>query len=133
MSDFGQKIDRDIANVDSNASGDVSSSEDQLAAALQEACEAMEAGQSLDRSALLSKYPDIQDELVGCLDNLDFINQVAPQLTDIKAGPAGVQPLATLGDFRIVREIGRGGMGVVYEAEQLSLGRTVALKGSCRN
>src|SRR5690606_805516 len=51
-----------------------------------------------------------------------------PELGGVAPLPELVDPQQQLGDFRLKREIGRGGMGVVYEAEQISIARTVAVK-----
>ncbi|HEV3256885.1 MAG TPA: protein kinase [Gemmataceae bacterium] len=102
-------------------------------AALEEYLTALRAGQRPNRPEFVARHPDIAGALAECLDGLEFVHAAAPELsqgsTIRAASTAGVHPGATpLGDFRILREIGRGGMGVVYEAEQLSLGRHVALK-----
>jgi serine/threonine protein kinase/Flp pilus assembly protein TadD len=100
-----------------------------VAAALEAYLAAREAGQNPDRQALFDRHPDIAAALRECLEGLELVEGVAAA-----AGgggpdpPADLGPEGVLGDFRLLRELGRGGMGIVYEAEQLSLTRRVALK-----
>jgi serine/threonine protein kinase len=92
---------------------------------------ALEAGQQPDRQAFLEQHADIADILAECLDGLQFVHAATPRLQPLDSetmAAADALKAAALGDFQIVREIGRGGMGVVYEAIQISLGRRVALK-----
>lgn len=80
-----------------------------------------------------SRFPDLADELADVLPTIAAMEQLGSQEKAGRqmarlAGAAQGTGVERLGDFRIIREIGRGGMGVVYEAEQESLGRHVAVK-----
>ncbi|MBI3847617.1 MAG: serine/threonine protein kinase [Planctomycetes bacterium] len=74
------------------------------------------------RDEVLAANPDVREELMRCFRMMDAGWRSAPALP--AALPSGVR----LGEFRVGREIGRGGMAVVYRAEQETLRRPVALK-----
>src|SRR5262245_10701363 len=105
-----------------------------LAEAVEQYRALLKSGGEAERAAFRACHADFGPGLAECLDALDFLEAARPALrsdaADIPTAEPGWQGPAEmpLGDFRILREIGRGGMGVVYEAEQLSLGRRVALK-----
>src|SRR5262245_29382282 len=86
---------------------------------------ALAAGHAPSNEELLAAHPELADELRACLPSLEFLHQVGFTPADLSAlATPETEPFhKVLGDFRLIREIGRGGMGVVYEAEQISLSR----------
>jgi serine/threonine protein kinase len=116
-----------------NANSDPSQDDPRLLQATQEYLAELEAGQRPERRAFVARFPGLAEALAPYLDALDAVHAGGARLHQLSASPplpatAETLPSEPLGDFRIVSEIGRGGMGVVYEAIQLSLGRRVALK-----
>jgi WD40 repeat protein/serine/threonine protein kinase len=77
--------------------------------------------------------PEVEDYVHRHPELADLLRKVLPALQVLEPPTAMSEDgslllVGALGDFRIVREVGRGGMGIVYEAQQISLGRRVALK-----
>ncbi len=119
--------------------------------------EAVEAGHSPDRRLILALYPDLASELSEFFEGRDQVEDMSAPLRDFsrsglvraalqvsKEPPPFASPgfrpspsagssrpgseLGQLGDYQLIREVGRGGMGIVFEAHQISLNRRVALK-----
>ncbi len=100
--------------------------QDRLARLLDAYLVSQERGEAPARAEFLAQHPEDAERLATYLSGLDLLRAAADPHSAVKrlAENTGEQ----IGEYTLEREIGRGGMGVVYEAVQTSLGRRVALK-----
>ncbi len=77
-----------------------------------------------------ARYPALAQDIRDLFPTIAVTERLKARQAQSTAGHVTLGPAQPerLGEFRLIREIGRGGMGVVFEAEQESLGRRVAVK-----
>lgn len=107
---------------------------EQLSILLDEYLQRLSQGLPCDGQRLVAEHPELAPALELYLANLRELHGAAAAFGGAPPADPPPEDLAPedqalrLGDYLLLRELGRGGMGVVYEARQISLARRVALK-----
>ena len=95
---------------------------------VEEATKRILGGEAVDVEKIAEEHPEWADAVRSLLPAMRSLAELADEASELPDGDRDEEGRAVFGNFRIVREVGRGGMGVVYEAEQAALKRRVALK-----
>jgi len=102
--------------------------QDRIEGILAEAVARQLDGQPLDIDALARAHPELAEEIRQRWAALQGLHDPLGKMLEPPLEPCALTPGTLIDGYRIIRELGRGGMGVVYEAEQCSPKRPVALK-----
>jgi WD40 repeat protein len=114
--------------VNNDARMDVGLDDERLADQVADLAERIARGETPDLDHLENESPGITEALQRLLPAIRLLSELSDEEPTEDHPSWHTRPPEVLGDFRLGREIGWGGIGVVYEATQISLGRRVAVK-----